>query len=212
MDLIDKHRTFLFIDEPEHGARNPPTHCRKTRTVDPMDMLVPVNSDGSLDLSSAWLSLDGDAGQESDDATDRQPGIRNIGRVPQLTMGYDGEPGAFNRFEAMRFPEFTRHTMVTWDGQAFEAFSTMWEGMHSPLTFKNSKLTPVVDDCGLVIGYFQQGVSTKLLYTNDQGEIYYSNQYGSHLMGLESIDGRDLWLSAAGKVLTWSESSQNLNA
>jgi hypothetical protein len=214
MDQIDQHRTFLFMDELEGGVRNPPTQCRKTAIVDPTDMLVTFNDDGTIN-SGLNLGLYGDATQESERSTQRQPGIVQIGRSPQVDMGYDGSAGVSQSFKAMKYPDFSTHQMITWPGQNFEHFSTMWEGMHCPLVNFNERgkgLTPVVDDCGLLIGYFQQAVSTSLLFMTEDGEIFYSNQYGSHTLGMKPIGGHDLWLSAAGKVLVWSQKHQNQSA
>jgi hypothetical protein len=214
MDLIDQHRTFLYMDELEHGVRNPPTTCRKTRVADPGDYMVRQNDDGTWDFGNLQIGLDGDATKEKEETTSRQPGIVQIGRSPQIDTGWDGSAGVSQTFTAMKYPDFTSHSMVTWPGQNYEHFSTMWEGMHCPLINFNQRkgLTPVVDDCGLLVGHFHQGVSTNLLYSTEDGEIFYSNQYGNHINGMKAIGGEDLWLSAAGKVLTWSQKSQNLNA
>jgi hypothetical protein len=210
MDLIDKHRTFLFLDELDSGDRNPPTHCRKSRQAEPISPLISIDGEGPIILDYDWIGLDGgdiDEGQGEDPVG--RVSIQNIGRSPQLVI-WEGEPGYTQNFEALTFPDFKQKSMITWEGQNYEAFSTFWEALHSPLHNRQNGLKPVVDDCGLLIGYFHQGVNTNLLHSTGEGEIFYSNQYGSHLLGAQSIGGHDLWLTAEGQVRAWSHSNVTL--
>ena len=214
MDTIETHRTFLFLDELDGSDRTPSSQCRKVRDAAPVGVngdVLPISIEGEL-----ILDFEFQPGADSDvsEGGSQEPGkisIENIGRDPQIVW-WDGKAGALQRFEAMTFPEMKPKTMVNWKGQCFEAFSTPWENQHSPMVNYNTKLTPVVDSCGMVIGYFQQGVSTATLYTTSEGEIYHSHLYGSHTDGKEQIGGKDIWMSTAGQVKTWSESSQTLTA
>jgi hypothetical protein len=196
---VEKHRTLLFADYLEE-SRQMLGRC----TITPVDTAIgPAGT-------AIWLP-----GQGDDD--DSQPaGARItplIGRFPRIGI-WNGEPGMSRSIEAMIFPYFNKsHTMVTWKGQNFAAFSTEWENHHSPLVNPSARPepTPIIDACGVVVGYYLKKVSTKFLFTNDDGEIFFATQlstagpYGFHA---EHIVGRDLYIRAADSVSRYADDNR----
>jgi len=133
-----------------------------------------------------------------------------VGRFDGLRM-WDGQPGLSRTIEAYIFPNLQKsHTMVTWQGQNFGAFATQWENQHSPLVNPSIRPepTPVIDACGLVVGYYLRKVSTNYLFTDDGGAIFYASQLtsgGHYNFHAESIVGRDLYITAAENVERYTE-------
>src|SRR5262249_17065329 len=145
-----------------------------------------------------------DMGDDPDDDP-ATPGPRiamSIGRFPHMAV-WDGQPGMARGIEAMIFPNLGKtHTMVTWKGQNFAAFCTDWENQNSPLVNPSAhpEPTPVVDTCGVVVGYYLKKVSTKYLFSTDDGAIFYTGYHLSHpaySVNTMSMAGIDIYLTPA---------------
>jgi hypothetical protein len=212
MDLTDKHRSFLFLDD--FGDGTPSVQCRQAREREAVGLAL---SRGGLDLDVIWFGGETDVG-ESWNATSQEPGIRQIGRFEQLTMGWDGAPGTYHRFDALVFPSFNSRTVVSWDNQNFESFATSWEAFNSPLlAYNHPGFTPVVDECGMVVGYYGRGIDLDYLFATDAGEIFYASSDEQRLFGWRgestprSIAGNDIYLTSAGGVVAWSEAASQMD-
>jgi hypothetical protein len=196
MDLVEKHRTFLFIDDVAREGNGFPAFCGRQAERMEVDGIGIGPGEGRLDLSirTAYDHLE-------------EPAISVVGR--STFPAWNGKPGDFYRFEALTYPEFRKFTMMTWKDQNFLAFATWWEAFNSPVLKSNSPLTPLVDNCGVLVGYFQQGVSAEYLFATPEGEIFYAINVGSYMTGSQRIWGRDLWLSDAGQVTTGAAVTQS---
>jgi hypothetical protein len=195
---VEKHRTLLFAADME-GSRQMLGKC----TVLPMDTQL-----GPAGTGVVLPSLD--PPEEEQTGWRMTPAVGRSGG-PGV---WDGTPGLSRSIEAMIFPALDKlHTMVTWSGQNFAAFSTSWENYHSPLVNVSVRPapTPVVDACGVVVGYYLKKVSTKFLFTNDAGEIFYASTLtasGPYNFQAESIVGRDLFIKAADTVERYSNDTK----
>ncbi|MEX2176510.1 MAG: hypothetical protein WD872_19250 [Pirellulaceae bacterium] len=188
MDLVDKHRTFLFeLDVPGFG-NGFPTHCGRPREGRLVIDGVGGPGEGKMILYGT---------DPAPEPTNPQ-GFQVVGR--STVAGWNGQPGNFYRFDALTFPDLRDFTMMTWKDQNFGAFATEWEHWNSPILGNGSKLMPLVDNCGVLVGYFQQGVSTDNLFATPEGEIFYAFNYASYMVTADRISGRDLWVSDAGGV------------
>ena len=70
---------------------------------------------------------------------------------------------------------------------------------------------PVIDACGVVVGYYLRKISTKFLFTNDDGDVFFATQLtssGSYNFHAESIVGRDLYIRAADSVGRFSDDTR----
>jgi hypothetical protein len=216
MDVVEKNRTFLFVDELDSGDRNPPTQCRKAAPMVEMT----VGGAGGQDIQLIWLGSESDVGEGFGDEADNRPGIQRIGRFDKLTVPSD-EPEPVINAEALVFPNFKTRSIISWDGQQFGAYSTMWENEYTdlfgPYRHPGAKFQPVVDECGQLVGYFLAGTSTKNLFMTDAGEIFFSaqNGYGEATYFFagksENIAGKDLYLTSAGNVVGWTEAAYKLS-
>jgi hypothetical protein len=158
MSVEEKHRTLLFADDLE-TSRLILRGCRVAALEGGQDFIVPGHT----------CDDDGPA-----------TGHRMTGPIGRLGQGraWDGkgDPSLKRALEALIFPHLDKtHTVVTWDGQNFEAFCTEWENQHSPLVAMSPRPEPtvVVDSFGQVVGYYLKKVSTNYLFATDDGEIFY---------------------------------------
>jgi hypothetical protein len=191
MSTVDKHRSFLFLADVGHEGNGFPAVCGRSP-----EGRYELNGIG-IGPGEGRLLLDN--GRYTEFEQPDEPGMHLVGR--NTVTVWNGNPGDFLRFDAMTFPDLRDFTMVTWKDQNFGAFATDWELWNSPVlpqAWPRKNLIPLVDNCGLLVGYFERLVSVDNLFANPEGQIFYAGQLGSYMLGAESIRGRDLWVSDAG--------------
>src|SRR5262245_28650523 len=186
---VEKHRTLLSVADLE-GSRQMLGRC----TV--------ITVDTQLGSAGTGLVL---PGQDADEDTTTGWRITSpVGRFNQVhTWDGTGDRSRARAIEAMIFPNLNKtHTMVTWDGQNFAAFCTEWENQNSPLVNLSARPspTPVVDACGVVVGYYLKKVSTRYLFATDDGEIFYTGYLLSspiYSVNTRSIAGEKIFITPA---------------
>ncbi|HEY2410613.1 MAG TPA: hypothetical protein VGI40_00140 [Pirellulaceae bacterium] len=195
---VEKHRSLVFVDNISAGYGSMPFRCVRDGAGNQMTV---ITTDG----------ISGDVIMPYDDDSPPDPSaglqiVPSVGRFPRTLIGWDGQPGMSRQIEAMIFPDLARtHTMVTWKGQNFEVVSTEWENQNSPLVNPSLRPepTPLIDNCGVVIGYYLKKVNTHFLFTNDAGEVFYATQLtssGNYNFRAQSIIGQDLYITGADSV------------
>jgi hypothetical protein len=188
---VEQHRTLLSAADLE-GSRQMLGRCTVT-TVDT-----------TFGPAGMGLVLPGSGADEDDPRTTGWRITSPVGRFNQVhTWDGTGDRSRARAVEAMIFPNLNKtHTMVTWDGQNFAAFCTEWENQNSPLVnlIARPAPTPIVDACGVVVGYYLKKVSTKLLFATDNGEIFYTAYVLSHptyTVNTRSIAGEKIFITPA---------------
>jgi hypothetical protein len=215
MDEVEKNRTFLFVDEINGSSRSPPTQCRAARQADPLESVV--TPDNQQATTGRQVLLFGGEGEKPEVLPER---IGNMYVIDQSRIPRQRGPGASITTSVLTYPELRNRDAVSWDGQNFFAHATDWEIAHSELVRDDSAVRvnfrPVLDHCGLVVGHYCKGVSTKDLWVDEQGELFYYKDFYSDTHNITPqtgtrFAGREVYLTADDKFMAWTKSTSQLS-
>lgn len=212
MDEIEKNRTFRFAEGPEADPELYQNQCREHRQAGQWGIVTSADGELFLEVSTDSPWFRGQAAEPEPEPSRGGLAFQQLGRHNYLRMNEPGF-GVWDSFEALAFPDLKSCEMVP-DGQEFDRYSTYWEATHSPLVERRSRFTPVVDPCGLLIGYYREGISPDDLWMSDRGEVFYAENGSLSLLngglGAKRIAGEPLWYTAQGEIVGWHDGAETL--
>lgn len=224
MESAEQHRTFLFIDELNAGNRNSPTACHVTRQTDPLGSLVTLTGPGGAPRPGSagrpFLLIGGEEHEPAAPEYEEHPSGMIVIDPRVISRRMNPGPGPSIQADVLTFPDFKDRTVVSWQGQNFLWEATEWErefsifATHDPA----ARFTPVLDECGLVVGYYMKAADTKDLWVaEDAGIFFYKSFYASvhdllpgWVPQAKRLGSHEVFLTSEDQSVSWTEGSHQL--